>query len=831
MAKDYKVRARPGRYKQQDIGGNLGLRNLAQAHQVQIDALKGIARQAERYDKAYIQGEDRKHANQEWNSAKIWELEKEKFENRRKWVDTTGRLEVKFLLSKADEYKAQSDYWADFSTTHSKNFAKLAQASWTAADNIIGEQHFESNEDRLDELLKLNIEAENKIAEKITEDSYKEKKKGNDSEANELQSFLGLGRNRSSMLAAEKFKDNIKTIPSIIKDISVKRDETGAIIENLYVASEVHALYEKFAKNYIKTAGIKENSKGGQEILEISKSLAAAEYYDLKKLDTAKNDTKNQDTALRSFIADPSKINWNNLVALMDGRTVAVRGGYSTVQDRGSNLSDASLEAYNLVIQTKKYGSFEDSLKDTFLHTRMRNTGEEKLTDAQLGTWLKKTSLVKYEQLKELWLKQQDKQYANEQTEVKTNQLKELSALDQRVNNKDAEDYIDINTPEGMANLGVRVQQAHAEGNTLIVEKYSPIANFNKKSRVPHTIRTELIKAHAEGNEERFMSLFAGLEGDLAFAEFRWMKDDLRLLVSHQRSGSQLKQLAKDKIIQYRDQAFRVPGMQPSPSERGAVQAYQEQWYKVWNKNETIENVQQRIEATDKVLEGMLANKESGLFRRTDAGGIVTWLAFAPEPDPVKSMSLEFIHNQAVRGTTFDQVIDMQNDSGSVVSQDARDGALKALSRGLTIPANDNISALATLYGLSESDVWNELMPELSVKPNQVDQADLQVQFSNLGVNPLYYKSLHKNNKIRCGIVCGIYNRTGELPMRPWIKDYAILDGIDTKDIYANAAQNDYTYTDDGHLKFQDMPSAIRDLYKFGPGFWFDPENNTIRTD
>ena len=46
--------------------------------------------------------------------------------------------------------------------------------------------------------------------------------------------------------AAEKFKDNIKTITSIIKDISVKRDETGAIIENLYVASEVHALYEKF---------------------------------------------------------------------------------------------------------------------------------------------------------------------------------------------------------------------------------------------------------------------------------------------------------------------------------------------------------------------------------------------------------------------------------------------------------------------------------------------------------------------------------------------------------------------------------------------------------
>ena len=240
MAKDYKVRARPGRYKQQDIGGNLGLRNLAQAHQVQIDALKGIARQAERYDKAYIQGEDRKHANQEWNSAKIWELEKEKFENRRKWVDTTGRLEVKFLLSKADEYKAQADYWADFSTTHSQNFAKLAQASWTAADNIIGEQHFESNEDRLDELLKLNIEAENKIAEKITEDSYKEKKKGNDSEANELQSFLGLGRNRSSMLAAEKFKDNIKetktkevvakTNINFKKHLGIKSGEEGILL-------------------------------------------------------------------------------------------------------------------------------------------------------------------------------------------------------------------------------------------------------------------------------------------------------------------------------------------------------------------------------------------------------------------------------------------------------------------------------------------------------------------------------------------------------------------------------------------------------------------------
>ena len=125
MAKLYKKHSRGGSFRNQNFG-DLGLRSFQDQQKQITDSLKLQQARSKEYGDDYISNLKGVHRSEEENRSLISKLENEAYQNRRKAISTRSDREVSYLNSQAEEARKKSDFWLDFSTTHSKGYAELA---------------------------------------------------------------------------------------------------------------------------------------------------------------------------------------------------------------------------------------------------------------------------------------------------------------------------------------------------------------------------------------------------------------------------------------------------------------------------------------------------------------------------------------------------------------------------------------------------------------------------------------------------------------------------------------------------------------------------------
>ena len=121
----YKIRSQGQRFRRKDFG-DLGLRAYKEQQNTIINALKLQAKQSEQVRNEYIRGEEQSDVKEEQNRVELKKLEDDVYKNKADAKKVRATREIESLLGKAKEFGKKADFFKDFSTTYSKQYAEAA---------------------------------------------------------------------------------------------------------------------------------------------------------------------------------------------------------------------------------------------------------------------------------------------------------------------------------------------------------------------------------------------------------------------------------------------------------------------------------------------------------------------------------------------------------------------------------------------------------------------------------------------------------------------------------------------------------------------------------
>ena len=281
----YKRHSRGGRFRQQGEGSRAAVDEIRRQRQTEIDALKTQALQQKERDSLQISGLRNVAKNEAENREILHKLENEIYQTKRNAITVRSQTEVDALLGQAKELGREAEFWEEFATKHSQNYAKLATGIYDYAQYRSAINAYESMSDDQKNLAVASYEGnydivENEMGESIVQiKSLKDRK-------DLITSTVGRFANNRylhKMLANDYIQTNKAT-----QDLL--RSATTPDGKALYNKDTAAAMTMNKAYNFIHSHGIPLNSEAAQKILSNAKQTAVVETTSLTKSDNYKTD-------------------------------------------------------------------------------------------------------------------------------------------------------------------------------------------------------------------------------------------------------------------------------------------------------------------------------------------------------------------------------------------------------------------------------------------------------------------------------------------------------------------------------------------------------------
>ena len=300
----YKRHSRGGRFRQQGEGSRAGVDNIRQQRQTEIDALKTQALQQKERDSLQIAGLRNVSKTEAENRNILQDLENKIYQNKRNAITVRSQTEVDALLGQAKELGREAEFWEEFATKHSQNYAKLATGVYDYAQYRSAINAYESMSDDQKNLAVASYEnnyniVENEMGESIIEiNSLKDRK-------DLITSTVGRFANNRylhKMLANDYIQTNKAT-----QDLL--RSATTPDGKALYSKDTAAAMTMNKAYNFIHSHGIPLNSEAAQKIISSAKQTAVIEVTSLTKADELKTDTLDIEELIRVAKDNYAEIN------------------------------------------------------------------------------------------------------------------------------------------------------------------------------------------------------------------------------------------------------------------------------------------------------------------------------------------------------------------------------------------------------------------------------------------------------------------------------------------------------------------------------------------
>lgn len=691
MAKNYQRHSKGGRFKRADIG-DAGISSLRQQQQTIIDAIKLQQAQDKDISRDQLSGFRETAQTEARNRQTLADLESTIYSVKRENIQKRQKTEVEKLEDQAKEYEKQSQFWKDFSTTYSKQYGDAAKEVWDFKDRMWADKSQQFFIDQYPNLIDFETDTLEKgvhltleeSLNKTTEDRLSKAKDEETKEAirNEQKTILRLMHRSNKYLddiKVKAFTDDINQIEENLKRTIRESDlkwEPGTIVGH----------YEQAAKNLIIKSGIKQNSSAARKLhaLFIRKGTAAAHKLDLKQ----------------DAIQDKELID-NNALAIpglpVEKRPQATKELFlnvknATRQDSNGKFTigmDDNKEAYWATAQVLAEHYTDEKAFVEVMQSMKVDSGKKGGGDVAWNVRFEKQSASEQLRLEEIWL---------DTNKDKITQDKNRKALEDKAGEDEVgavlgrEDF-DPTTKAGVEELNA-LEFKHA-GNPNSLKLIQTAQNFQFEGKNEFYLTEQLVNSWKKGIPTEFLEIY-NLSNAKFKAKHKGLFDDMNALIAAQPSGEGITSYAEGEILS----ASKVISFN-SPNSKGlerVVDAYENVFYKKFNELKGIGDPFERWNQAQTYADGLLADTENGIFRRSETNAVVTWHSFTPEQDT--SWSADDIDEElgiseiAIPGKIKNIITQHQDGTKTLVSQDEQDLLLRNITAGKTASVPEDIDHL-----------------------------------------------------------------------------------------------------------------------------------------
>ena len=761
----YKIRSQGQRFRIKDFG-DLGLRAYKEQQNTIINALKLQAKQSEQVRDEYIRGEEQSDVKEEQNRTELKKLENDVYENKADAKKVRATREIESLLGKAKEFGKKSDFWKDFSTTYSKQYAEAAESIIGGIEKQVGERGHQAFKDsgqyneRIEgeaALNNLSSAAQVKEAYNI----YTDKSLSRKEKAEKLGHVIDIGKrmgHTNSLLTANSYIKDFKLIETnLVETVRANGIELGK--------DSVYETYMVRAYELIRNSGMSPTSKGSKKLLDHFHHKAIDKQNRLTKESYAERDTETTEsliTDLKNLKDDPAEYEfaYNKLVMHLDSGWTWDSNNNPVEPSTKGNLSSAQTTVMKLLVEAGAFNTREEAGKHLLnIATPDQQWAIDIDANIKRKTWGNRHA-EKETELDEIW-----NDYSKQ----------ERKDADDAAKNKDADSLKDVQARVRSGEIDVSNKQQmqgildNNRGNPNTRDWLSTAMLFNPNEKKDIFLVDARMNAAYLGND------WADFQDVIQYMPNKdrpkWNKIDKHLGILNRNgySSKEVKDIAKAEI----GSVLKTSALNDftDGTTKQVINAFEQVFYEEFRKVADREDLTetQKTDAALAETKRMLKDEE-GVFRRKNEGNATVWLAFVPEPkltavstDQLKEELKRGWDNIFTRAELNEGKITVNGQAVDIIQQDSIDRTVRAAVQGKEIEQNDTIDLLYLTQPLqpdgklkySKTDLWNKILKlqgiDAQIPPGQTDLVQWKAEKSAAKVSN--WHQLSDKNKAAVSVV------------------------------------------------------------------------------
>ena len=844
MAKNYQRHSKGGRFKRADIG-DAGLRSYQVQQKNIIDSIKLQQQQDKDISRDQIVGLEGVASKQSENQRILENLENNIFQTKQKAIALRGKREVEALEGQAEEYKKNSEFWKDFSTTYSKQWADAAVETLDFKDRLWADKTQDMFIDQYPEIIDLELDVIKKEAYKELYSSLDKvidtiaKKKGKDpkSEAvraelrDEAKTILRTIRRTNKHLdkiKAKAFTDDIDQIEKNLRRTVLANPKLKWTKE--YIVDH----YSQAAKNLIFRSGIRQNSKEANELynLFIRKGTAAARDAGLKH--ESIEDKLTTDTLLEAVVASECVDQSDKLKELFNQIKV---GTYSDGKGKYKEGFDNPREAFFYMAGelASKYDSekaFIEVMQSVPTTWGVYPKGHEKAGQPKPTTWgvrFEKNELDEIATLSKIWEDTNKDNIASKKRKKEMRQEEGLNKVRDLLSGKAVyPEKLPDGSPHPKAGQEIKfditkkeyldmlhdLQLEYADlgsGYPKVNDLISKALTFDFKNKNKFYLDSQLVNNWDKGFSEEFLEIYSLVDGDTQ-EQFKDLMQDMIALrqVGEYKTGG-IKSYAKGQILKtfYKG----LTNLNPEVNTHAfLIEAYEDTFYKRFNELKHIENVGERWDQAKQYTDEQLTYKKTetskeggkGLFQWKMDGNVIRWTVLEPDKDEALSKSdlvdrFKAENNTKPTPAVFNDILNMHKEGKALIlSTDEQDKILQDLTEGRTTSVPANVQFLFDNQPGNKYKTVDELLEELT--GIEIPKGGASYQEYTKDNSNLQASDIKKYSKNEQAVIVATMSLMGD--SRAWVmgdklrglREKAELEGRELTEGDANDPIYDYNY-------------------------------------
>ena len=689
MAKDYKRHSTGGRFKRPDIG-DAGIRSLKEQQRDIIQSIKVRAAQDKEISNQQISGFDRATSKEQENRQVLKNLENDIFKNKTQNIKVHAGNEIDRLEGEAKELGKKSEFWKNFSTTYSQQFAMAAEKVLDFKDRLWADKYgklfatnfpeiikFEADyfrEDTTKLLTKELIETDWKAELKNTPEDNKERRV-------KINTILDL------LTRSNEDLDNIK-VKTIIENInSLEKDLQSTILNDIqsnpesklkWNSATIIGHYEQAAINLIIRAKIKPNSAQARKLHAtfLAKGKAKAAKYSQGE-DFIKSETQLLHSS-KAVVAntDPTKVQEKlfNLYKACEAGTYKTQSGYTTLD--GDPKAIAQCMGQNLAPHYTDEKTYLKTIGQ-FLVPSHKDSSKKIPIFERNPQW--------QEDFSKIWNLEHDERISQlGKTEKINNEL-----TFEKITTKLQDPDFNL-SKEGLSEIE-KISMENGGGGEKVQTLLATARVFDFGSKDKYLLTQRLKDEWGDGNYEDFMELYRYVDSDTKKVMLSLKQDlDEQRTASWFGDGKGIRNHAEQQVktIVKKEQVLGSS----TGDDAHIVSAYKTLFQiELASLKKEIPDINKRgIEAMKNVDE--MLKKGEGIFRRTGEGGNTIWLAFNDEPKSAKEpFTDEEVENELTQTPTARYnnantlITNHKKSIRLLIHQDVVDGMLIDIANGKTV--------------------------------------------------------------------------------------------------------------------------------------------------
>jgi hypothetical protein len=688
MAKNYERRFKGGRFKRPEIG-DAGIRSLKEQRSDIIQSIKVRAAQDKEISNQQISGFDRATSKEQENRQVLKNLENDIFKNKTKNIKVHAGNEIDRLEGEAKELGKKSEFWKNFSTTYSQQFAQAAQSVLDFKDRLWANEwagfyaeHFpEIIKDRNDTFKKdvsIQVLKDLRIA-----DLRKELKDPEISKENQEETKMLLG----ILTKSNEDFNNIKAAQIIENANSLWKDMRSTILNEIsdptknstlkWNAATIVAHSRQLAINLNSLSRIKPNSEAAAKVHSAFLKIGKAEATKAQQSqDYILTEERNNHFAKAVSISNEAE-KGDKLFQLYKSCHV---GTYKT--------SDGNYTTKPLDNHKERAECMVKVLAPYYTDDKIFTEVISKLEIAN-DKGVLKPIYERHPKWEQDHIDIHSKIHAERKAALdKKEQVNHQLALEEVT--KKLQDPEFTLSEDGLADLK-NIANKYGGGGEDVQNLIKTAEVFDFGSRSRYLITERLRETWKEGNYNDFYDLYNVVDSDTKKIMLSLKQDlDEQRNASWNKKGKGILLHAEDKVkeVMQNEQVLKTT----TGNAGDIVTAYQAEFQmQLEALKDTIPDINLRGIKARTIVDKMLKDKE-GIFRRTGEGGSTTWWAFQTEPpDPDEHYTTQELEDKltqtpsARRRNVNKLIVNHKKGNRYLVPRDTVDDMLINITNGRTV--------------------------------------------------------------------------------------------------------------------------------------------------